>query len=553
MRASALARGTKVAAIALAAFAARAAAAYLDEDRALQVVGKLSTQASWRMDEPRGFTDPRIPVGNLIQSRHQLDLELYHDVRRWIDRRFSLRLPVSQLGYRLRIKPTYDGVTDYGPSKLDPDEHPGDSSLRQLDHEKILHDAFPWNAYVEGAFGPLFVRVGRQDLSWGETDAFRLLDQIQPLDNRFGFPLVEDLDDRRIPLWMVRGTVRLPFLNVAPFTGLVAEGYFVPGSIDDQESPVTPVASPFSINVPRPELLGATLRVVVPARELAHSRGGGRLMGSFLNRVTFALGHYRTWTDLPYGRIVVDASRGLDLSAPCDLQGNTLQQLACLSDNTLELHIRPIQISGASLSGAVPFDPLSILRAEFAYFHGEPIADRRDLSTDTLGRLAQQSAATGQPATTRIREADVARWMIGIDRNLWLRALNRTNTFFVSAQYFHTHVVDHDPNQVTGLIDPRGTDLDAFPFPELAFDPFHRDETVFTLGFNTFYWNGAIQPFPIFAYDVRGVWAIVPGVNLFLGSNWVVSLKFANVTGQWHNLGFFKDRDVLFAKLSYGL
>ena len=43
---------------------------------------------------------------------------------------------------------------------------------------------FEW--YVNFIKGPLFIRIGRQNLSWGETDGFRLLDQINPLDNNFG-------------------------------------------------------------------------------------------------------------------------------------------------------------------------------------------------------------------------------------------------------------------------------------------------------------------------------------------------------------------------------
>ena len=44
---------------------------------------------------------------------------------------------------------------------------------------------------------------GRQNLSWGETDVFRLIDQINPLDASFGGFLVA-LDERRIPLDMLR-------------------------------------------------------------------------------------------------------------------------------------------------------------------------------------------------------------------------------------------------------------------------------------------------------------------------------------------------------------
>ena len=42
-----------------------------------------------------------------------------------------------------------------------------------------------------------------RSLAWGETDVFRLLDNINPLDNSFGGFLVP-LDERRVPLDMLR-------------------------------------------------------------------------------------------------------------------------------------------------------------------------------------------------------------------------------------------------------------------------------------------------------------------------------------------------------------
>ena len=56
-------------------------------------------------------------------------------------------------------------------------------------------------AYLDFEKGPLFVRIGRQVLAWGETDIFRLLDNINPLDDSFGGFFIA-LDERRVPLDM---------------------------------------------------------------------------------------------------------------------------------------------------------------------------------------------------------------------------------------------------------------------------------------------------------------------------------------------------------------
>ncbi|MBI5605567.1 MAG: hypothetical protein HY879_19730, partial [Deltaproteobacteria bacterium] len=46
-------------------------------------------------------------------------------------------------------------------------------------------------AHVTWTPGNFFFRVGKQIVSWGEMDGFRIMDQINPLDSRRGFADVE--------------------------------------------------------------------------------------------------------------------------------------------------------------------------------------------------------------------------------------------------------------------------------------------------------------------------------------------------------------------------
>ncbi|MBI5014815.1 MAG: hypothetical protein HZB55_04910 [Deltaproteobacteria bacterium] len=63
---------------------------------------------------------------------------------------------------------------------------------------KMLHEA-----HVTWAPGGIFVRAGKQIVSWGETDGFRLMDQINPVDQRRGLGDVE-FENTIIPLWLLR-------------------------------------------------------------------------------------------------------------------------------------------------------------------------------------------------------------------------------------------------------------------------------------------------------------------------------------------------------------
>ena len=49
----------------------------------------------------------------------------------------------------------------------------------------------------------LFFRLGKQVVSWGEMDAYRIMDQINPLDSRRGFADVE-FENTIIPIWLLR-------------------------------------------------------------------------------------------------------------------------------------------------------------------------------------------------------------------------------------------------------------------------------------------------------------------------------------------------------------
>ncbi len=93
----------------------------------------------------------------------------------------------------------------------------------------------PASAADVGTHGPKGVdHARRQILAWGETDIFRLLDGVNHLDNSFGGPF-EDLDDRRIPLWMLRSSLNLGM--VGPVSSLTLEGFIVPGTLDATVAP----------------------------------------------------------------------------------------------------------------------------------------------------------------------------------------------------------------------------------------------------------------------------------------------------------------------------
>ena len=57
--------------------------------------------------------------------------------------------------------------------------------------------------------GDFYIRVGKQIVSWGEMDAFRIMDQINPVDQRRGVSDVE-FESTIIPIWLLNASYFMP-------------------------------------------------------------------------------------------------------------------------------------------------------------------------------------------------------------------------------------------------------------------------------------------------------------------------------------------------------
>jgi hypothetical protein len=65
-------------------------------------------------------------------------------------------------------------------------------------------DDIIYEAYLDINKGPLSVRIGKQKVIWGEMELERTTDIVNPLDLRYSSPGIDDLDELKIGLWMIR-------------------------------------------------------------------------------------------------------------------------------------------------------------------------------------------------------------------------------------------------------------------------------------------------------------------------------------------------------------
>ena len=385
---------------------------FFDDRREMSLSGFAYTRATFSLQDNMTGGQNLYHRGNMVQHRNFLTLEWRHNISR-AARNFPTIGPVMEFlnfdsfDYYANMRIEYDGVWDYGPNAMKKmmkgtrlkapyfddrrtatpndglyftpispavtrppwpagrlaSDYPAD--VISLSNRRWLRELrgpnirlFEW--YFNITKGPLFIRIGKQNLSWGEADAFRLLDQINPLDNGFaGF--LTGLDERRIPLNMLRA--QWSFGTVGFINDLTLEGFY---SIDNEVSlgslPTsstnfwatiqggntaimagrTPCGGdfmarrglpaynedplmPYAGTGPGPRGGGnCSVRAQQPHSSLKDGRGGGRIVGT-IKDFTFSVAHYYTYQDGPAVRApIIPPTRDhlrWDLGLPTDVQG----------------------------------------------------------------------------------------------------------------------------------------------------------------------------------------------------------------------------------------
>ena len=483
-----------------------------------------------------GATFPHSAAGHLRQNRYFLEAELTHDLDRLVKEGVgpfsllnNLPLRLKDFAYDVTFRAEADSLYDWGPReystasqfKAPPAFLKGGAAVDPGAKRKTLrHDAVHrerlFQAYLQAAVGRLFLRVGRQNLSWGETDGFRLLDNINPLDSSFGGFLIA-LDERRIPLDMVRAQYYLG--DYGPISELFVEGY---GAIDDRVGfvPGIPVGSPWSL----PDGAGLDnlidLQPHAPARTFQNARGGGRVLFNALD-ATFSLAHYYTYFDIPVTQLFTSPTFPNPFS----------EGLPCASDPSVHtcgafVHAvesaQPVQVTGASTSFAVPRF-YGVVRSEFAYFKDEPAFSQGQMDPfvfDNPTRTAHPTSTGGK------RTRDSLNAVVGFDVQQFIRVLNPRQTFLFSTQFFYKHILNAGGTQIfdvdrSGKLVPN-PDREILPvivdlrpaIGSLPLEPIYltqpADSYLNTFFVGTSYRSGQISPGLTVFYDWGGAFLLQP-------------------------------------------
>lgn len=560
-------------------------------------------------EQKLGGSFPASAAGHVRQLRYFTEVSLNHDLDRlvregWGPLALLRNLPVRPEGvaYSLVFRGEYDGVYDFGPSefrtaeanrKLDiplagplPPDVIGDQ--RRHLRDVASHRERLFQAYVEANFDDLYVRFGRQILAWGETDAFRLLDNINPTDSSFGGFLIP-LDERRVPLDMLRLNYNVGV--VGPFSNVFVEGYV---AIDDEVAwdPGIAPGSPWS-----PPTIGIPNTLLFPVYDspsysFSDARGGLQLKLNApvpaLGEVTLGLAHYYTFLDIPAVKASLargpfpglpavfpdDDSDGAGYP-PDDVNGDGIPDRSSGAIAKLELSAPHTQITGGSASFAVPsywaraigLSGQPIVRTELAYFHDEPRFRQIDFEPLIILNSPEcRATAPGGECSGKKRLGDSWSFVVGIDLNQYIRWLNPQQSFFFSTQFFYKHLNNAAKRRPipgfterSGIVDGEVAPVPAYLFiPTLELDLVHNpvDQYLQTFIAATSYRSGQINPALLVIYDWYGALAVQPQVTFsydpFRFSTSYSFLHASSLKGA-SGVSLLRDRDNVFFQLEYVL
>lgn len=434
----------------------------------------------------------------------------------------------------------------------------------------------PWEAVADIApTDRLQVRIGRQFISWGETDGQRLLDVINPQNLTFAPPAAVNLfnlDETRVPQWGVR-----MLYTVRPVSNTIFEFFANPG-FDAKKDRVDRFAGTNDIGdgtadgdlrygrwSSHPETrtsVGAMFAnpsgpvpVVVPfAKRDFPDAGdnwklGGRLTHNFgaLNAgVGYIWGYNPQATDMVFKfrgtGCVPPASGPLCRIGPAGPFLPTSVRLDLVNDRT--------HIFAAHFNYPIgePFGiPIkSAMRGEVAFYPNKPynISEfpARDCTTGLplTGALARRAGPSCKHSDN-IVEKNTLRYAIGFDRSTFIPFLQDDpwRAFRMSFQLFQSIILDHEDG------------IRAFGHATKI----KRVSTLFTFRVGTGYLGDTILPDVFVAYDPAGYYSVNPAITYQPpdSENFQVTLTTAIYGGhnKFGGLGLFSEKDSVFLKLRY--
>lgn len=128
-----------------------------------------------------------------------------------------------------------------------------------------------WELYADVSMGNLWLRLGKQPISWGEMIGLRIADQVNALEKNWHMTNEpEEFENIRIPNWSIRAIYQIGTLMC--FRDAYLEGFFNPGDVTPDVG--APAGSPYNTSGPFPRFFRIKERDRRGQREFGFRIGG---------------------------------------------------------------------------------------------------------------------------------------------------------------------------------------------------------------------------------------------------------------------------------------
>lgn len=377
-----------------------------------------------------------------------------------------------------------------------------------LKYENTLREGY---VDIDLADIPLSFRIGKQQIVWGETDNFRLLDRVNALDLTWHLQQEIEIgrgwDQLRIPYWMFKFLYRLDELG--PVSNAFVEGYWNPGDwVPNQRGfyPYYAWSLPLTNPVPFPSLEKNTVlfRQGDYARNPADNSQAGIRFSGLAGGVNFTLAYlYGRWNG-------DDGSNSAFIRADLD----PVTAAAAIGKNQLPAtYSVPYTHTIGGSANYFEENTEAVLKSEMVYIFGAPF-NSGDIRSPVL---PQQLFG--------IVKKDMWQGMIGFDRPTWIRWLNKNTTWLILGQFFWHYLVNNERSVgdrigLVGNLSPTQPLQARGGGPCVTFtnckavDAVRDWEMLATLAATSFYLSGTLVPQltyvldPVNAFNMEVAWSL---------------------------------------------
>ncbi len=391
----------------------------------------------------------------------------------------------------LLYRGVYDGYYDikpgglvHGQTRFDDQVGGSISSLTRQQRDGVKYDNDLREAYIDARLKqlPVNLRIGRQQVVWGQADQFRITDVWNPLDLTWHFHQ-ESWDNLRIPLWVAK--MQVDFGEMGSWSDLFSEIVYNPFDFQPGYK-VAFLPRPWGIPLPDPLRAGQVQNArgvaVSPNFDLEGtsyrhgnfdktpkeaSEVGVRLHGTHTSGLDVALSYF-----VGHGRAIGAAFPfGIRVDS-IDLPDNpfapshppTGQYQRDINDPSSVVNVLPINVRAQVVHPYVHIFGLTAayleestgtsIRVESGYELGAPFQTLDPATRVGVTIKGKKVGADGKglgQAPTGYTRRDVWSSMIGFDRPTWIRFLNDKATWFITAQFFLHYTTGGHIDQLVGL------------------------------------------------------------------------------------------------------